>query len=169
MSNKTNNIFGGWAIEEELFNKIREILSDGSTILEFGSGIVSEEFSKYYNVYSVEHNKEWVNKYNTNYIHAPLIKYDDLDYPWYDTNILKKDLPKDYDLILVDGPPAGRNITARHGFYYNLDLFNLKDKILIFDDIEREGDYNHIKLVAEKLNKPFEIYKYNKSFGIIYT
>lgn len=165
-----DKVFGGWSIEKECFDKICEILDDNSIIVEFGSGRVSEELSKKFNVYSVEHNKEWVNKYKTKYIYAPLVKQQDLEYPWYDINILKNSLPINIDLILIDGPPAGKSSpTSRWGFIKNIDIFgDLKKTILVFDDIQREDDMNHMIAVAEKLDRKFEIFKKDKMFGIIY-
>ena len=68
--------FGGWSISEICFNYIREILPDGSTILEFGSGFSTEQLSKYYTMYSVENYQEWVGKYDATYIYAPIRKYE---------------------------------------------------------------------------------------------
>ena len=42
------NKFGGWAIEESCFNLIKEILPEGKTILEMGSGYGTDILSKYY-------------------------------------------------------------------------------------------------------------------------
>lgn len=165
-----NNIFGGWSIEKECFEFINNILKENSTILEFGSGRVSEILNKKFNVYSVEHDKKWVNRYKTNYIYSPLKKYKDLKYEWYDIDILKNKLPKEIDLILIDGPPAGKNKPeARHGFLYFYDeLFKrYENLILIFDDIQREGDMNLMVKVSELLNIEYEIYKNDKMFGVI--
>lgn len=170
---KTKNIFGGWAIDEECFNKIIEILPKNSTLVEFGSGNVTNEFIKHYNVISIEHDIKWVNKYNSKYIHAPLIQHKNLKYNWYDINKIVNELPDKIDLILIDGPPAGvQRPTARHGFYEYLDKFKLNDVILIFDDIHRIDDYNHMMMVVKKLNRKFEIFNSGsdkpKKFGIIY-
>lgn len=167
--------FGGWAIDKECFNKIIELLPAGSTILEFGSGSGSDELSKYYKVYSVEHDMNWLNKYNTNYIYAPLKKIKENELiNWYDVDILKQKLPKSYDLILIDGPPgnSSRNHDGRMGFIYNLDLFNLDDVIVIFDDLHRKIDYYNMMLFIKKTNRKYEIFNSGsdkpKKFGVVY-
>ena len=152
--------FGGWSMEEELFNFIRAVLPPGKTILELGSGWVTGQFSKYYTLHSVEHNKMWINKYDSNYIYAPIKN------KWYDPDILKKILPTEYDLILVDGPP-GFGGTNRLGFYDNLDLFKT-DIPIIFDDVDREAEYSLMMRVAQKLQRDVAVFTgNNKKFGII--
>jgi len=47
-----------WSVCEKLYSYIRETLKEGSTMLELGSGWASEEFSKHYTVWSIEHDEE---------------------------------------------------------------------------------------------------------------
>ena len=166
------NKFGGWSISKECFDKILEILPRGKIILEFGSGYGSFELSKYYKIYSIEHNKEWLNKYNVNYIYAPLksIKEEPL-INWYDIEIIKKEIPKKYDLILVDGPPKKTSINGngRMGFIYNIDLFDLDDCFIVFDDVERESDYENLLAFIKKTKRRYEMFETSlKSFAIVY-
>ena len=166
------NKFGGWSISEECFDKILEILPKGMTILEFGSGYGSSELSKHYEMYSIEHDEEWLNKYNVNYIYAPLkpIK-EDLLINWYDIEILERELPKKYDLILIDGPPKKTSINGngRMGFIYNLNLFNLDDCFIVFDDVERESDHKNLLEFIKKTKRKYEIFETSlKSFAIVY-
>lgn len=151
--------FGGWSISKELFDCIRTLLPVGKTLLELGSGWASEEFSKYYTVYSIEHDQDWVDKYTTNYIYAPITN------GWYDVEILKKELPAHYDLILVDGPPGW---IGRGGFYTYLSLFNTNVPI-IFDDVNRPAEYELMVNVATFLHKKFVIFtdSSNKQFGVV--
>ncbi len=109
--------FGSWSIDKELFDFILSVLPEGKTMLELGSGWASQKLSEHYTVYSIEHNEKWVGKYNTHYIYAPIKN------GWYDTSIISKEAPKDYDLILIDGPTGD---IGRGGFYTNLDLFNTR-------------------------------------------
>lgn len=155
--------FGGWSISLELFQYIRTKLQPGNTILELGSGQATEELAKFYTMYSIEHNVEWLNKYKTNYIYAPIQHYS--NYNWYDTKAIKQQMPIHYDLILIDGPPG--NI-GRIGFFYNLELFKTNVPI-IFDDVNRLPEYDLLKEVATALNKPYRIYKCadGKAFGVI--
>ena len=163
--------FGGFAIDEELFAYIREILPIGETILELGSGDGTAELIKYYNVYSIENDEEWLGKYRSNYIHAPLKEHKIVrnleGNIWYDPSVLKKEL-KDlcYDLILVDGP--SRLKASRAGFVKYRSLFNL-DVPIIFDDVNREGDWIIAVRIAGILKRPLTVHNTwkKKYFGVI--
>lgn len=164
------NNFGGWAIQESCFKLIKELLPEGKTILELGSGYGTATLAKHYKMYSIENYQDWINKFNSTYIHAPIKKYDEKwthpDLPgeeslyqsgWYDPEILAEELPTDYDLILVDGP---NGMFGRGGFLKHLDLFNTNVPI-IFDDINRFSERKLMEAVAKKLNKPYlELDKY---------
>lgn len=130
---------GGGAIPIECFNWIRKNLKDGSVILELGSGTGTVELCKFYDVITVEHSEEWVGTAkNATYIYAPLID------GWYDREILEKELPKKYDLLIVDGPIR----EDRLHFFLNTDLFS-KNIPIIFDDTQREN----LKDLVIKLSK----------------
>jgi len=147
------------SIPKELFLYIRERLPEG-TILELGSGWASGQLSKFYTLYSIEHDHRWLNRYNTNYIYAPIKNR------WYNVDILKRELPEKYDLILIDGPPGD---IGRGGFYTNLWLFDT-NTIIIFDDVNRKAEYDLMVRVANKLNRGFTVSakdRFGKMFGII--
>jgi hypothetical protein len=150
---------GGWAIQENCFNLIKELLPAGGTILELGSGLGTHYLSQHYQMYSIENAPEWVGKYNSTYIHAPIKKYNS-EWPappivenkaWYDPESLKDKLPAHYDLILIDGPEGQY---GRGGFYKHLDLFNT-DAIMIFDDIHRAPEYELMVKVSAKVGRPW--------------
>ncbi|WP_434222723.1 tetratricopeptide repeat protein [Limnospira platensis CENA597] len=148
----------GWAISEDLFLYILETLPVGSTILELGSGTGTLELSKYYNMVSIEHNQEWLNKYNSHYIYAPLV--DDM---WYNGDVLRRKLRNiDYQLILVDGPPQHR----RKGILNYLDLFNWNVPVIV-DDINRQYDMDVAIALSKHLGKIPTVYKDNKYFAVI--
>ncbi len=166
-SEETPKPVDGWptgSIAKELFDFIRSILPEGKVLLEFGSGWSSNQFSKYYTTYSVEHNSQWLGKYNTHYIYAPIKDR------WYDPNILKEKLPHDYDLILVDGPPGyPGSKTNRYDFYKYIDLFKTNVPI-IFDDVHRKTEYELMVLVGKELRRDVIIFncpKKKKKFGVI--
>ncbi|KKP36079.1 MAG: GDP-fucose synthetase [candidate division TM6 bacterium GW2011_GWF2_32_72] len=154
--------FGGMSIPKEVFDFIRNNLKDGETLLEFGSGWASSQMSKYYNLYSVEHNPLYVGMYETKYIYAPIKN------GWYDVEVVTKELPKDYKMILVDGPPG--NI-GRGGFLKNLSLFNT-NVIIILDDVQREAEARLASSIGLVLNRKVEIFECpsdlgNKKFAVI--
>ncbi|WP_333223933.1 tetratricopeptide repeat protein [Microcoleus sp. BR0-C5] len=147
------NNLNGWAISEDLFLYILETFPVGSTILELGSGTGTWELSKYYNMVSIEHNQDWLNKYNSHYIYAPLV--DDM---WYDGEILGRELRnRKYHLILVDGPPQHR----RKGILSYLNLFNWNVPIIL-DDVNRQYDMSVAIALAKHLRKIPKVYKDNK-------
>lgn len=126
-----DDAFGGWALDRPVFDWILENISEGSTILELGSGPSTVELCKFYNVCSIENNRKWMNKTRSNYIHAPIVNYNDEhgEYQWYDIDILKEKLPKYYDLLIIDGPSANSRIP----FLYNLELFHTKIPFIVDD------------------------------------
>ena len=71
---------------------------------------------------------------------------------WYDPDDLFPNLPKEYDLILVDGP-GGR--WGRGGFYKHIDNFNT-DVPMIFDDIHRTQDSDVMEYISEHIGREYE-------------
>ena len=167
--------FGGHSMNERCFNYIREILPEGKTILELGSGYSTGELAKYYKMYSIEDGKGWIDRYDSTYIHAPIVYYntefsDPEGIPhqngWYNPDIVKSFLDKieKYDLILVDGPNAGKY--GRGGFYTYLDWFET-DIPIIFDDANRGGERILMEKVSEKLNRDYIILDDDNTVGVI--
>jgi len=114
-----------WPVKESMIKWIKFHVPNGRTILELGSGDgTTAMLCSDYVLYSVEHDLRWIDKYSSNYIKA------DLFLDWY--NLTEEMLPKDYDLLIVDGP-AGN---SRLNFIYNFNLFR-KDVPIIVDDVER--------------------------------
>lgn len=147
--------FGGYAISESLYNSIKELLEEGSTILELGSGTGTIELCKHYKVYSVEHNKDWLNKSSSNYIYAPLKNN------WYSLEMFKS-IPNEYDLLLIDGPPGG----SRQHMINHLNKFNLNTNIIV-DDVNRRIDLKLANAIKDKTNRDYKIVNdKEKSFAI---
>lgn len=135
--------FGGSAIGYPVYEWVKNNLPLGSTILELGSGSGSSELSKIYNYYCVEHDRNWVNKFSTiNYIYAPIVN------GWYDTWFLPN-LPKDYTLLLVDGPPGsiGRNQFIKYAHHFNLSV------PILIDDTERQMEKDIVENLVKSFNK----------------
>ena len=116
------------------------------------------ELSKFYNVHTVEHDEKWLNKTDkVKYIFAPLVD------EWYDVEILKKELPKQYDLLIIDGPIHEKRLNILH----NLTLFDFTG-IIIIDDTNREGDYTMSLKISEVYNKKItRIKNEEKEFTIL--
>lgn len=141
--------FGGSGITEPLFQWIRAHLPDGKHILELGSGPVSTQYlSEHYRLTSVEDNPEYVGKFNSTYIHAPIVS------GWYSLGALRDKLPHDYDLILVDGPTGSE---PRRGFLNNFFLFRY-DVPIIFDDTWRQAEREMALEIAQKRSRQFRDY-----------
>lgn len=150
------NNLGGWAISKETYEWIINNIPMGSVILEFGSGDGTGVLCDKYKMYSVEDKKEWLNKYNSKYIHAPLVD------GWYDVNVLKSEMPKHYDLLLIDGPEW-----ERRGLLKHIYLFNQSCPILV-DDTHRANDMFVAKELSENLNRKMQIFECgSKSFVVL--
>jgi len=149
-----------WSMDKEMYNWVRRNISKGSTILELGSGKSTIDLAEDYKVYSVEHDKEWLNLTDkAKYIYAPIKD------SWYDTNILKEELPTKYDLIIVDGPPG---YIGRMGFYHNLKLLKTKVCPILFDDTNREAEKDLLEKVTKKLRTKYTEYNVgNKKFAVL--
>mgnify|MGYP000188442185 CR=1 FL=1 len=162
-----------WMMPREAFEWIEEHIPIGSKVLEFGSGKGTERLSHNYTLFSIEHNPEWIGRYNSNYIYAP-IKLAPTDSSeqgigWYDIEIIKQNLPdEDFALIIIDGPPAsiGRSRILNH-----LWILGKSDYILI-DDLHRKEEYSLSQRIAKECNlKCLHLFKESKNvserqFGI---
>ena len=168
MENINLENLNGWAISEEILIWLINNIKPNSTILELGSGTGTIELCKFFNVYTIEHDEKWLNKAeNANYIYAPIqkYKYKSRKYNWYDRDILVEQMPKDYEVIIIDGPP-GKKI-GRMGFYYNIQIFDTT-KIIIVDDTNRDKDKHLSNFIAKWVKRPnVEYLSLNKKFDII--
>lgn len=128
-----------WSLSDKVIDWLVENLKKGSSILELGSGLGTGELSKNFNMTSIEHNSLFLDKYDSNYIYAPIKN------GWYDSSKLKG-LP-DYDCLIIDAPPS--NI-GRMGIMKNWNLFDWS-KTIIVDDTHRKNDYILYQLISRKL------------------
>lgn len=156
------------SISGEMMHWILDNINKNNNILEIGSGYGTIELSKFYSVYTIEHDKNWLNICkNAEYIFAPL------NNKWYDVNKLYNTLPSNYSLIIVDGPPAIYNENKdqkneiRSGFYDNFSLFK-KDVPIIIDDSNRDLDRVLIGRIMEKYGYNIEEYiGHQKNFMVL--
>lgn len=141
-----------WSLSATAISWIRMNFPEGSTILELGSGDGSAHLAERYKVFSVEHDKAWLNKYErVNYIHAPIRKHKEVKgfdkNQWYNWNILGPEIKDlDYDLIICDGPP---NQIGRVGFLKYINDFPKQTPIL-FDDVHRGRELKIAQKVAAR-------------------
>lgn len=156
-----NKNLNDMAISDEMFKYLKNNLKFGKTILEFGSGTGTIELTKHWKVFSVEQNKEWIGKApKSTYIHAP-INHEDR---WYDKKIVFDNIPKKYDLILVDGP---MNSQYRDGICQFWDKLDTSVPI-IFDDTHYGPDREVALRAAKDLNKEWvEIDGWQKKFIVL--
>ncbi len=155
-----DNLGGDWSIESELFEWIITNIPHNSNIIELGSGLATNELIKFYNVWSIEQNKEWADICKSNCIYAPIVN------GWFDRNKIIGNLPDKYEMVLVDAPTA--NTVGRKGLLSNLDLFDTS-VTFIFDDINRQDDFDNMVSFSNKVNRPFYIfYGRTKKFGVIH-
>lgn len=165
---------GNISISQNCIDYIRTLIPDGSTILELGSGQGTVLLSEYFKMYSVENQPEWFSKFPlcTTYINCRSKMYDDEytapDIPnskgWYHPDDIFSNLPKSYDLILIDGPGGSR--WGRGGFYKHIDEFNINVP-MIFDDVNRGEERELVKKVSDHLNRPFRFLESDTSVGYI--
>lgn len=154
-----NPNLNNFAISDEMFKWLKNNLEKGKTILEFGSGNGTIELTKHWEVYSVEQDSKWIGvASNSNYIYAPIKN------GWYDEVIVFKNIPENYDLLLIDGP-GGSDL--RPGIDKHFDKLNLNVPIIL-DDTHRVKDRDHAIQLAEVLGKEWEEIKgWQKNFIIL--
>ncbi len=165
------NNFGGWAMAQSTYEYICSILPKGKTILEIGSGFGTGQMAKYYKMYSIEATLQWINRFDSTYIYAPIKMYND-SYPfseipdnkgWHDHEILAEALSTiEYDLIFIDGPEGKY---GRGGFLKHINLFNTNVP-MVFDDVNRPAELALIQKVSKLLDKPYSILQ-DKITGVI--
>lgn len=160
----------GYALTGSSIEWIHRYIPKYGSILELGSGEGSAILAEEYNVHSIEHSKDWLNKFCfINYIYAPIKAHEKVEgfghHQWYDASLVKEQLQGlTYDLIIVDGPPGHY---GRSGFLKYFDLFK-HDVPILFDDIHREPERRLINRVANKLNSPYVVYTGEKDWGVIW-
>lgn len=161
-----------WAISNELYEFICNLLPPNKTILELGSGRGTGLLANTYEMISIEHDRKYVGLHRSQYIHAPITPFRKQcgvfpeDTGWYDRKVLARELPKyKYDLILIDGPP---NATGRGGFFKWKNLFNL-DVPMIFDDLHRKRELRLISRISSHVKRPYTVHASwtPKHFGVI--
>ena len=138
-----------WSINCECFEKIVELIKFGDTILELGSGKSSHILSNFYNVFSVEDNKEWLNKYNTKYIYVKSIGKGEYDFD----ELFQKIKDINYQLLIVDGTNYNREEIVNH-----INIFKNNTPI-IWDDTQCEAYEEAAIKMSKLLNKSYQTFQ----------
>ena len=159
---------GSASMTKNCVEYIKKILPKGSTILELGSGHGTTWLADAgYKMYSVENQPEWFDRFpnHTTYINCRSKPYDDEytkpegfedNISWYHPDDLFPNLPKTYDLILIDGPGGIGHGWGRGGFWKHIDKFNT-DVPMIFDDINRMSESDLMEKVSEYVDREYYV------------
>lgn len=116
-------------------------------------------------MHSIEHDKRFVGKYRSTYIHAPMVE------GWYDKNVLETKLEPlrgKYQMILIDGP-IGNESDGRIGFYENIGMFDT-DLLMVFTDTNRPRERKTFDKVLKHLfigDVPPR-HQHFKTFSVVY-
>ena len=138
-----------WAIDEGILEAVQNLLTKESNILELGSGIGSKSLAEICNVHSVEHDSRFLDiHHSVNYIYSPLIDIKPFsefgETKFYDFKSIIDSMPKQIDLVIVDGPPENY---GRSGLINHLEIFN-ENCIWIVDDVLRTKDQKLANYIA---------------------
>ena len=131
----------GWMLPTETLNWIQKNIPKGSKILEFGSGHGSHTLSQDYQLWSIEHDVDWIGICDSNYILAKIcdnpISTENGELGWYDPELFSQ-IPDDFQLIIIDGPPGS---IGRAGILNHLKDMPSTTWIMI-DDSDRDAETN---------------------------
>lgn len=128
-----------WMLPGKAYDWIYQSIPPQAPILEFGSGYGSAHLATKYNVYSVEHNPDWVNLFpNVNYIHSPLTHLN-----WYGHESILSSIvnsptfPKPH-LTIIDGPPESLSSRSNLLQYQQIyDYITKNSQFILVDDTHR--------------------------------
>lgn len=178
-----------WSISPStLLHIVNEItINNRRNIIEFGSGLSTIVISKLIklnnleiNFFSVESDKEWMNKIsndlkkegiidNVKLIFSPLkkSKYHFFNHEiWYDTEILEKAISNHkFDLVIIDGPPGNYKF-SRYGAIPFLKNKLESTYFVLLDDTNRNEEKMIIESWNEALKQSLDVFS---NYSIIHT
>ena len=149
-----------WMLPKEAQEWIFTNISEGSTILELGSGYGTEELSKKYKMYSIEHDPNWIGCFNSTYIKA------EIKNRFYNISEILDKIPKNIDLLIIDGPPSA--LGNRSKFLDVMSNFSL-DFPIIINDANRNDEMYLLTSLTGKIGRESWLHtsKDGRKFGII--
>lgn len=150
-------------ISKPLFRDIVQHLPErGAKLLEIGSGQTTRIFTYFAEVWSIEDQERFLGLSPSHYIYAPIID------EWYDTDVLRSELPEEYHVLLVDGPSSETGNRLKLIQHFN--LFK-KDVPIFVDDVNRPEEMHLLKEISKIVGKPYRVVHSNKleesSYGVI--
>lgn len=133
-------------------------------ILELGAGETTKLLSAYARhtgarVVTLEHDAAWIERAREGLgsthtmIHCPLVESTDVSvgrYLWYDVDAAAVAGENSFDLLIIDGP-AGVARWSRVGFVKAFPTLRASDWLVLWDDIERIGDFESFALLVREL------------------
>lgn len=140
-----------WMLPAEAFAWIEANIPKHSTVLEFGSGDGSQRLANRYDLWSIEHDEQWMGKTKSNYVMAKIIhnpvSEKTGEQGWYDPIFFEK-IPQSVELIVVDGPVG---TIGRSGLLHHLEKLPQFGCIMV-DDTDRPEEKRLSQQLAEQLN-----------------
>jgi hypothetical protein len=152
------------------------VINQRKNILELGSGISTILLARLMDqngldvkITSVDHNKKWLDLVKSllekegllgkvNLIHAQLSSEKEFNknkYKWYDEAVLSMMLGTNYDLVLIDGPPAWNpeiEFSRIFAFPFLKGRMNTESFRIIIDDISRNGEKEALSIWSALFN-----------------
>lgn len=156
-----------WMLPTEIYDYLCKIFPSGGNILEFGSGDGTAILAQSFDICSIEHDEVWARKLVTT-CHLIPIKPNELSEAnnqlgWYDAEQVRKIIPSNLDVIIVDGP---NGTIGRHGILSVLDSLP-KNAVYIIDDVHREAELDLLNKFIEWHGGNHEIHTSNYESGKI--
>ena len=147
----------GWAISEEAIKWMIANIPEGSTVLEFGSGNGTIELAKFFDVISVDNDKEWSGlTTKAKYIVTPIIDN------WFQMDAVYEAIKgKDIAVVIVDAPLGSGN---RKGFIKYAKEFS--KSVIIVDDTHRSAELKLAVAISKIVGRPNQhIVGHEKAFA----
>lgn len=183
---------GRWAGNYTFFYILNRVLHDfqPKSILEIGLGesskfimACSKNILKNTQHIIVEHDPNWISLYRKNneipnnsvFFQLDLIKKKFKGYTTFSyRNFYEKLKDFDFDLIIIDGPFGSKKYSRNDILLLVKHLDPKQEFIIIFDDTERTGEKDTVKLLIKEINKkgiPINVEHYNgvKTVSVIAT
>jgi len=120
----------------------------GATVLEFGGGKSTRELSKWFAVTTIDHDLTFVEGNGATLIQAALVD------GYYERAKLEEVLRKQYDVVIVDGPPAWERSETKRRLGFQRWLGRLDNRpVIVVDDVNRPWDYLNLALILVRTGR----------------